>query len=62
MKCVVIINNYQKGAMLKMTPTDCIVSQEQIDRNHHKIVYDIQSERQKQFIEKVFAKKLIYVE
>ena len=62
MKCVFIINNYQKGAMLKMTPTDCIVSQEQIDRNHHKIVYDIQSERQKQFIEKVFAKKLIYVE
>lgn len=62
MKYMVTINNYQKGAMLKMTPTDCIVSQEQIDRNHHKIVYDIQSERQKQFIEKVFAKKLIYVE
>ena len=62
MKYEVTINNYQKGAMLKMTPTDAIISQQQIDRNHHKIVYDIQSERQKQFIEKVFAKKLICIE
>ena len=54
----VIINNYQKGAKLKTTPVDRIVLLEQIDRNHHRVVYDLESERQREFTEKVLARKL----
>ena len=53
MKYEVIINNYQKGAKLKTTQVDRIVLQEQIDRSHHRVVYDFESERQREFTEKV---------
>lgn len=58
MKYEVIINNYQKGAKLKTTPVDRIVLQEQIDRSHFRVVYDFESERQREFTEKVLARKL----
>ncbi len=58
MKYEVIINNYQKGAKLKTTPVDRIVLQEQIDRSHRRVVYDFESDRQREFTEKVLARKL----
>lgn len=58
MRYEVIINNYQKGAKLKSTPKERIVLMEQIDRNHHRVVYDVESDRQREFIEKVFSRKL----
>ena len=58
MRYEVIINNYQKGSKLKTTPTDYIESIEQIDRSHHRVVYNLVSDRQVQFIERVLAKKL----
>ena len=58
MKYEVIINNYQKGAKLKTTPVDRIVLQEQIDRSHFRVVYNFESDRQREFTEKVLAKKL----
>ena len=58
MKYEVIINNYQKGAQLKTAMRDHVILLEQIDRNHHRVVYELESDRQRQFIEKVFARKL----
>jgi hypothetical protein len=51
-----IVNNYALGAKVKSTPTDKIVSQERIDKLHTEIVYDI-NEKEKEFCEKVLAKK-----
>lgn len=56
MKVKFIVNNYTLGAKVKSTPTDKIVSQERIDEVYTEIVYDI-DEREKQFCEKVLAKK-----
>lgn len=56
----VIINNYQKGAKLGITPTDKIVLLKQIDRNHHKVVYALDSEDSftRDFITRCLGKKL----
>lgn len=51
-----VVNNYTLGAKVRSTPTDKIVSQERIDKLHTEIVYDI-NEKEKQFCEKVLAKK-----
>ena len=56
MKVKFTVNNYMLGAKVKSTPTDKIVSQERIDKVHTEILYDI-NEREKQFCEKVLAKK-----
>ena len=56
MKVKFIVNNYTLGAKVKSTPTDKIVSQERIDKTHTEIVYEI-NDREKQFCEKVLAKK-----
>ena len=58
MKYEVTINNYQKGARLKTAMRDHVILLEQIDRNHHRVVYELESDRQRQFIEKVLARKL----
>lgn len=58
MRYEVIINNYQKGAQLKTAMQDHVVLLEQIDRSYHRVVYELESARQKQFIEKVFNRKL----
>ena len=58
MKYEVIINNYQKGAMLKITPVDRIILQEQIDRSHHRVVYELENDRQREFVEKVLSRRL----
>lgn len=54
----VIINNYQKGAQLKTACFDKIIRIEQVDSGHHRVIYHLDSAKQKQFIEKVFNRKL----
>ena len=56
MKVRFVVNNYTLGAKVRSTPTDKIVSQNRIDHNHTEIVYEI-TDREKQFCEKVLAKK-----
>lgn len=56
MKVKFTVNNYMLGAKVKSTPTDKIISQERIDKTHTEIVYEI-TDREKQFCEKVLAKK-----
>lgn len=56
MKVRFVVNNYTLGAKVRLTPTDKIVSQERIDKTHTEIVYEI-NDREKQFCEKVLAKK-----
>ena len=51
-----VVNNYTLGAKVKSTPTDKIVSQNRIAPKHTEIVYDI-NEKEKEFCEKVLAKK-----
>ena len=56
MKVRFVVNNYMLGAKVKSTPTDKIVSQERIDKAHTEIVYEI-NDREREFCEKVLAKK-----
>lgn len=56
MKVKFTVNNYMLGAKVKSTPTDKIVSQERIDKAHTEIVYEI-NDREREFCEKVLAKK-----
>lgn len=56
MKVRFVVNNYTLGAKVRSTPTDKIVSQNRIDTKHTEIVYDI-DEKEKEFCEKVLAKK-----
>lgn len=58
MKHEIIINNYQKGSCLRMTPTHKIVSIEKIDNRHHKVIYEDLTKSDVCLIEKAFAKKL----
>lgn len=56
MKVLYVVNNYQIGAKVKITPTDKIVSQNRIDKSHTEIVYDFTHEKQKEFCDKVLSK------
>ena len=56
MKVRFVVNNYTLGAKVRSTQTDKIVSQKRIDPKHMEIVYEI-NDREKQFCEKVLAKK-----
>lgn len=51
-----VVNNYTLGAKVRSTPTDKIVSQNRIAPKHTEIVYEI-NDREKQFCEKVLARK-----
>ena len=62
MQYKVTINNYQKGAKLKTTPTHKIISQKTLANNKHEIIYDLDTDREKEFIQKVLGKKLIPIE
>lgn len=57
MKVQYIINNYTLGAKLKSCPKECIIRQERTDRNRTIVVFDFASIRQKEFTDKVLAKK-----
>ena len=56
MKVRFVVNNYTLGAKVRSTPTDKIVSQNRIDPKHTEIVYEI-NDREKQFCDKVLARK-----
>lgn len=56
MKVVYVINNFQKEEKIKITPLHKIDYQEKVDRNHYKIIYKLDSVKEKQFIDKVFSK------
>ena len=43
MKYEVTINNYQKGAQLKTAMPDHVILLEKIDRNHHRVVYELRA-------------------
>lgn len=58
----VIVNNYQLGGKVRTTPTHKIVSQERVDSKHTVIIYGDINDRERQFIERVLAKKLILIE
>ena len=62
MKYEVTINNYQKGSEFRTTPTHKVVEMTQIDKGHHRVVYDLDSIREKEFVEKVLAKKLVPID
>lgn len=55
MKVMYMINNYQLGSRMRMTPVDKIVEKQRIDKSHTKVVYEI-TEREKQFTDKCYAK------
>lgn len=58
MKYEVIINNYQKGGKLFMTPTHKIVEETILEKNRIKIVYEDLTRSEIQLVEKCLAKKL----
>lgn len=55
MKVMYIINNYQLGSRMRMTPVDKIVEKQRIDKSHTKVVYET-TEREKRFIDRCYAK------
>ena len=55
MKVMYIINNYQLGSRMRMTPVDKILEKQRIDKSHTKIVYEV-NEREKRFIDRCYAK------
>lgn len=57
MKVLYTVNNYQLGAKVKTTQIDKIISRNRIDKSHIEIIYDFSSEREKEFCDKVLAKK-----
>ena len=57
MKVCYVVNNYSLGAKVKTTPTDRIAEQEIVGKNHTLIVYDFLNQKQKEFCDKVLAKK-----
>ena len=57
MKISFVVNNFQLGAKVKMTPVDKIISQQRLDKGHTEIVYELDSKREQEFCEKVLARK-----
>ena len=55
MKVMYIINNYQLGSRMRMTPVDKIVEKQRIDKSHTKVVYEI-NEREKRFFDRCYTK------
>lgn len=62
MKVKYTINNYQVGAKLNTTPVHKIVEQNRINKKCVEITYNGVTEREKQFIDKVFARKGVEVQ
>lgn len=52
-----IINNYQLGSRMRMTPVDKIVEKQRVDKSHTQIIYEI-NDREKQFIDKCYAQNM----
>lgn len=41
MKVMYIINNYQLGSRMRMTPVDKIVEKQRVDKSHTQVIYEI---------------------
>lgn len=61
MKVKYIVNNYMLGAKVRSTQTEKIVAQNRIDRNKIELVYDFINLKEKEFCDKVLAKKGIVI-
>lgn len=57
MRVKYIINNYMLGAKVRSTQTEKIVAQNRIDKNKTELVYDFINLKEKEFCDKVLAKK-----
>ena len=57
MKVKYIVNNYMLGAKVRSTQTEKIISKHRIDRNKTELVYDFINLKEKEFCDKVLAKK-----
>lgn len=55
MRVMYTINNYQLGSRMRTTPVDKIVEKQRVDKTHTQVIYEI-NEREKQFIDKCYAK------
>lgn len=51
-----IINNYQLGSKLEITPTEKIIEQTRLDRCHTKVVYEGLTPNETQLCEKCFGR------
>lgn len=61
MKVRYIVNNYMLGAKVRSTQTEKIVAQNRIDKNKTELVYDFINMKEKEFCDKVLAKKGIVI-
>lgn len=52
-----IVNNYTLGAKVRTSPAHKISNKDRIDRNHTKITYTDLTQKEKEFTDKLFAKK-----
>lgn len=57
MKVKYIVNNYVLGAKVRSTQTEKIILQNRIDKNKTELVYDFINLKEKEFCDKVLAKK-----
>ena len=59
----IIVNNYQLGTKVKLTPTEKLIMKHKIDRNHIRLVYKEITEKEKENIENTLNKKgkIIYL-
>ena len=61
MKIKYIVNNYMLGAKVRSTQTEKIISQNRIDKNKTKLVYDFINMKDNEFCDKVLSKKGIVI-
>ena len=62
MKIKFIVNNYQLGSKLYMTPVDKIISQNRLDKNHVEIIYDGLTENERSFCEKALSRRGVIID
>lgn len=62
MKIKFIINNYQLGGKLYMTPVDKIISQNRLNKHHTEVIYDGLTENEKNFCEKVLSRRGVIID
>ena len=56
MKVLYTVNNYILGAKVKSTTTDKIISQNRLNRMYTEIIYQFDSQKQKECCDKILSK------
>lgn len=51
------VNNYVLGAKVRTTPVDKILSRNRVDKYHTEIIYELDSQREKEFCDKILQYK-----